>query len=520
MLGVGLSVYQTAPQWNAWWGYQDDAEFLSWAPRGESLPLRSIPAALRQTEVVRMGRTLRFRPTYYVLHMLERSAWPPSPRWYYGVDTVAFAGALTLSAWALFLVLGTSLGFGIFALISTEWYWRDVWARLGPSEQYGFIGVSMLAIAAALSWARDRPESGKGLALLATCGTVLAMGAKENFLVLLAPLGLLLWHLSQWPGHRRVSYTLMALTTLGAITIAVAILPGLRAQGADMYGQLTGIEVRFLWVKSRLGAGLMAAVLILSALPWTAWRLLPQGQRTPATRLRLSVLTRRLCVQGALLLLLVVSQLVFYASTWPTHGGRYDFPGMLAVPLTVGALSVFLLGWLELAGAGAWLLRRLTYAITAAAVAMSLRHGTLGVRSAAVENVHRTQALHASMDSTVRLARGQGTSTPIIIEWMNSGDIEPAMTVLRLLYEVGSDGPFFMRPGPGARARGWSVAELARTGPVGDWIVPSTMLNWWRGVPLQPIEALPRALAASGGTGVVVTLQGYDVPMVRTTTDK
>lgn len=502
-IGGSLATYQMAPQWHAWWGLMDDAEFLGWAPPGQSLDARGYLPTLGRTEIGAIGRTTRFRPVYYTLRVGERVLWPPSPAWYYAARTAMYAVALSLTAWALFTALGRIVGVGVFALASTAWYWRDIWAHGGPAEQYAFVGTSLLAVAGALAWRDEHPSHARGIALLASAGTLLAMGSKENFLILLIPCALVLLRLARAPEHRWFLALLLLLVAASAMGIVAALFPGLRSAGADMYGHSIGAGARFAWLSAGTGWLFPAAiVLIAAALPIASWRALPSGRRTPEFRLRHDVLARRLHVHAGLLLLLVASQLTFYAPKWPTFGGRYDFPGLLVYPLGFAALTVYLLHWLRLAGAGAHATRRAAIGASLVAVAAASRHGMLPVRDAAEGNTRYTQALHAELTRVVREASRPDIVTPIIVEWRTGDEVEPAMSVMRLLYESGSSGPFFLRPAAGAPTH-VPLAEFARTGATE---------RAWRGVTLQPQDALRAALTASQGAALVVTLDGYAVP--------
>ena len=450
-LGGSLATYQMAPQWHAWWGLMDDAEFLGWAPRGQSLPARDYFATLATTEIGRIGNVSRFRPVYYVVKAAERVIWPASPSWYYAARTGMFALGLSLCAWALFISMGRVLGAGIFAIVSTEWFWRDIWAHGGPSEQYAFVGTSLLAAACAMAWTDAHAVSARRIALLAVVGTVLAMGSKENLLILVVPCAIVLLRLARTPEHRRTMITLLIIVMLLAAAIIAALVPGLRSAGSDINGHLIATNVRFAWLSAAPGRWLAAVIVTFAVLPFVSWRALPSARRTEDARARHGVLAGRLSVQIGLLLLLAISQLIFYAPTWPTFGSRYDFPGMLAFPLALASLTVFSLHWLTLAGVGTRAIYGVKSAAALAAVALALRHGIAPVREAAEKNTRDTQAIQAMLRAAVREAGHTGQRIPVVVEWQTPGDAEPANAVMRLLYKVGSDGPFFLRATSGAQ---------------------------------------------------------------------
>jgi hypothetical protein len=507
LLGGGLATYQMAPQWHAWWGLMDDAEFLGWAPRGRSLAAKDYLPTLAMTEIGQIGTTMRFRPVYYTLRVAERVIWPASPSWYYAARTGMFAIALSLSAWALFTALGGILGGGIFALVSTQWFWRDIWAHGGPAEQYAFVGTSLLAVAGVLAWQDIRKAGGRTAAVLATLGTVLAMGSKENFLILLIPFALVLLRVASVSAHRRMAIALFLAVAAFAAFIVAAVIPGLRSAGSDMYGNPISTHARFAWASAREGRWLVVVTAVLAFLPVAGWRLLPASRRTDDAHARLRASALRYYTHVGLLLVVVISQLVFYSPRWPTFGSRYDFPGMLAIPLALASASVLFLAWLELAGVGARGVRRMTMAIAAVAVALALRHGAVPVRSAAEGNARLTQALKVVLTGAAQGGNRLGASTPVVVEWQDAGDGEPATSVMRLMHEVGSAGPFFLRPVAGA-----PMVDPLKTYSR-DGLSPDDPRA--RGIKIVPLDSVAGALAASRGAAVIITLRDYGVPTIR-----
>lgn len=505
VLGGVLATYQMAPMWEAWWGLMDDAEYVGMAPRGQSLQARDFVTTLAQTEVGRIGSTTRFRPVYYLLRVGERMVWPPSPRWYYAARTVMFAVALSLSAWALFASLGTVLGAGIFAMVSTAWFWRDIWAHGGPAEQYGFLGTSLLAVSCVVAWSEPRLTHARTVGLVAVAGTVLAMGSKENFLILVVPSALLLLRIAKTPPDRYFAFGLLAIVVCCAASIVAAILPGLQRAGTDMYGAPIAPTSRLAWIHSTLGLQVAAAAIATLAIPPSAWRILPAQRKTAESRERHDDLARRLYAQIGLVLLLVASQATFYSPKWPTFGSRYDFPGMLALPLGLASLAVFVRSWLTVAGAGTRLVRGATFGAALFALSLGLRHGVAPVRAAAELAARHTQTMRVALASAVRQAGHGSASIPIVVEWHTGFEVEPARSVLRLLHELGGDGPFFMRGAADARARG----------PLADVWRDRRPLRWWNDVTVQPPQKLAAALAASRGAAVIVNLDDYAVPRIR-----
>lgn len=420
--GSVLSVAQLAPQRNAWWGLMDDHEPLEWRAPGTSLAFGDIPRVIAtRTEAGQFGRSPRYRPVYYTLRVIESWAWGASPAAWYRARIVMFAGVIAGAMFAIWLFAGPWLAAGATAFLATGWYWRDVWAHLGPAEQYASVGTMLVALGAALVWRTRAAVAGLWLAAM---GTLIAVGCKENFIVLLVPLAFAAWHARA--AHKTAAVAALAMAGAGAGLVMAAVVLGLRHAAGDIYGTALTPAARLWWVHGKPAVALAAL--------WAAFALgaVATGRRE---------LVRGMAVLLTIVTALVVSQATYYAPAWPRFGSRYDFPGRLAdVLLFVGA-CIWLLRWLEQTGR----VRAARWAEPALGLLMAVlaaRHLELPLRAAAAVNTASTIALHDALNA-VRDSVAAQPGTAVVIDSRGEVDMEPSGAVAALLSEVGVRGPYY-----------------------------------------------------------------------------
>jgi hypothetical protein len=170
----------------------DDWLVVRWFGDGDGLPFSRIWPALLETEVGGVGSAGRFRPIFF-LH-LELEAW------LFG-DRAGLYQALRVLYFGLFLgavgrvavrCIGLLPAFALVAGIAGLGFWSDLWTRsLGPTEQLALLGISLVLVAC--DTIVPRFVAGQhipGWALpVASLGTAIAAGSKENFIFLLVVLG-------------------------------------------------------------------------------------------------------------------------------------------------------------------------------------------------------------------------------------------------------------------------------------------------------------------------------------------
>jgi hypothetical protein len=422
LAGCLLAVIQMSPQRHAWWGLMDDHEMLEWRAPGTSLRLSDVPRVIMtRTETGEFGRSPRYRPVYYAVHVLESWAWGADPALWYRARMAIFAAMIAGAALALWLFAGPWLAAGASAFLLSGWYWRDIWAHLGPAEQYASLGTALVAIGAAMVWRTAAISAGLWLA---AAGTAFAAGCKENFVVLLVPLACVAWHARST--HRREALGALAFGGAGAGLIVIAVALGLRHASTDIYGTPLAPAARLWWIHGMPAAAVLAL--------WAAFALC-------AIVVKPREVTRDMAALLVVVTALIVSQATYYAPVWPRFGSRYDFPGRLADVLLLVGASVCALRWLRLNGrtrAARWL----EPALSLLFVLLAARHLELPVRSAAEANAASTWALRDVL-YTVRDSVAARPGTSVVIESQGAGEPEPSIAVVTLLSELGVRGPYY-----------------------------------------------------------------------------
>jgi hypothetical protein len=328
---------------NAQWGLIDDPEVAALLGTEGELSVADWAAALARFREVGSPTPswTRYRPSYWTLRITECLLWGNRPMLWYAARLVLFATALAIGWTLLWRWLGSGVACTALLYLLTYDCWRDIWCRLGPSEIYAVFGVALYAAGVAGVLRRGPSEAARASAdgssadgswALVLIGGVVAMGSKENFLVILP----FTWLLTAWLAWRkrlsRSGVICAVLSTLFALFIAGVVVFALANSGRDIYAQSTDPGDRFrrlidglgqLWrrpeVYALLVGGAVSAALALHARRRRQLHLL-----APAWKWGL------VAILGSLALLL--SQFFFYNGQWPRQN-RYDFPGLLALPL-------------------------------------------------------------------------------------------------------------------------------------------------------------------------------------------
>jgi hypothetical protein len=222
-------------------GPVDDHEIVRFLGSDRQLWIWQIPSVLvQQTEVGQYGENTRFRPTYYALRLLETSAFGiDSQSWYFSRIFMVALSCLFLSLGLLALV---SVKNKLIAVFFSAWFiptllglsaWQGIVARLGPSEIYLVLGISSFFYLATLLLAN--PNSIRLWVL--TCLTIVFVaGSKENGILVLIPYLILGLYVSYFSVKRRPVLWLLASTIAASLLISMGWILGVRAAGANVYG--------------------------------------------------------------------------------------------------------------------------------------------------------------------------------------------------------------------------------------------------------------------------------------------
>ena len=226
----------------------DDHEPLSWLDsEGNLSPSQFFDVLIGRTEFGDFGESSRFRPSYYFVRVGQATLFGDDPALWYFFAFLLFVTTVALLAFATWLwvalglgqqrplieitiaVAATSAGVTMFGSVGA---WTGIVARLGPSELLAMFGVSVILVSSTFLVG----NSSGWWWVPALTGTVLAVGSKENFLLLvLVPIGISVYRFAT---RRNMSSLFPAFLSL---LFASALLAGMSATigqgGKDVYGQ-------------------------------------------------------------------------------------------------------------------------------------------------------------------------------------------------------------------------------------------------------------------------------------------
>lgn len=327
-------------------GLIDDHEILRFLGPHHSIGAGEIfPLLTGDTEVGEWGEASRLRPAYYLFRIIESAIHQDDGSgWYltrivlagltaFGVSMLAFrilvdrrSGASRILASAAF-----ALFFGLLTLTMSAW--TDVAMRLGPSEIY--LGPAMVVFAFGLVEAWRSPARMHGWVLLFV-GYIVAVGCKENSLLLLAPL-LVLYAFRFWLAHRKplvIGMLVLAIAFTAYVALGVAL--GAASQGGDIYGNERSMYAFFALLPENpyvfVAFFILAMVVMLG---WITFRSTPNpqsGLRGAAYRIHQIPAS----LAAGLVVVIVLGDAYFYQNYFTGNGftpARYGFLSELAIVL-------------------------------------------------------------------------------------------------------------------------------------------------------------------------------------------
>ena len=238
---LGASFYFFRSNLGIQLGPIDDHEIVRFLGSDKQLWIWQIPSVLlTQTEVGQYAEGTRFRPAYYALRLLETSA--------FGIDSTSwyFSRIFMVALTCLFLTLGLlvllSFRRKFVDLLFGAWFtltvlglsaWQGILARLGPSEIYLVLGISIFFY---LSTLLMKNPSSIRVWVLCCLSVLLVVGSKENGILFLAPYMMLGFYVSYFSVKKRAVLWLFFSTATVSLIIAMGWILGVREAGANVYG--------------------------------------------------------------------------------------------------------------------------------------------------------------------------------------------------------------------------------------------------------------------------------------------
>lgn len=487
------------------WSIIDDHEIAVTLGPGQQLSFRalgSLLAAHREVGSPTLDWT-RYRPSYYALRFFECYLWGDRPALWYLCRCVLFGVSAAIFGNLLARWLGSMLA-SLLALASLTYsFWADIFSRLGPAEIYAVVGVALFVQGLAALCSRKYVAVSASWWLLLTAGALLAMGSKENFLLLLPCTWLLaasLWRRRQlrWFG----GVCLLLITTYG-LFIGLVVFAKLRHTQVDVYQASVAPQDRASLLKPAVetfvsraeGELLIWGGAVTFAITLCAFLLRPANRR-----LRSMLIRALLAAAGAILLF--VSQYVFYNGDWP-NDRRYDFPGLLVYPFLAGVELWLLLGALRsmrISSAS----RRAVYGWALAGLTWLILDQGFPLAEQVSHNVAQTLWFSNALDRLVRRLNAE-PARPLVLISHRAWDYEPVLSLKRFLYARQIQNPIFLRltyspadyEHPSGIAQAMELRELSEKGSC------RTMAPPWTFHPLGELPAgrLPLGIGFSGPPG-------------------
>jgi len=238
-------------------GLIDDHEYLSYLGPDRVISWVEFWDLVAQSEAGNWGASTRFRPGYQFLRILQTKFFLGDASLWYSSRLVLFAFALSiigfsvwvlagrilrsnkLSAWKVLVVQALATVWVILSTISLS-SWSDIVTRLGPSEIFVFVGVSLMCFGLVLM-----PSSAKSWIWGATAniGFILAVANKENAVLFLVPLIIfIIIHLSR-DSFPRLNILMLVFSTLFGAWVAGSVLVAVSRTGVDIYNEQRSISV-------------------------------------------------------------------------------------------------------------------------------------------------------------------------------------------------------------------------------------------------------------------------------------
>ena len=326
-----LAIYLYGANIKAQWWLIDDHEIVYFLGSDGVLRVNEIWEKLIQDTEVGHIQLPRFRPVYYVIRLLECSIWGDNLSLWYGFRVFIY-GFFVGSFWYLISrKTGCAIGGFLTLYVAVQTYWVDIFSRLGPSEVYAVFGLMVFGWGIYVVYTSNK-ATGWGFLF---AGAVLCSGSKENFLILILPLLYIVWDLYKRGGLNFARAALAFGAFMWMIWIGFMVASTTLSYGGDVYGNSVGIRTKILTmvrIMVRVDVLVLLFFCLLLVYLYRSFRMknpafLENYQRDVSVVIVLS--------------LIYISQIFFYNNNWPT-GTRYNFPGMLVVPLVLAVfISIF-----------------------------------------------------------------------------------------------------------------------------------------------------------------------------------
>jgi len=347
-LSILLSFLMFGENLNAQWWIIDDHEIIFYLGEDGELDIKEIPLRLmRDTEVGTFGMNPRFRPIYYFLRLLESALWGNRPGLFY-LFRIAICAFLVFTLWYCTKDILGIFGSFIFAMaVMSFQYWADIFSRLGPSESYAVLGVSLFCLGFTRYWKNEGRKNALLTWFLIFVGVVIAVGSKENMVLVIL---FVVWMFVDAAIKKRLTHSQIIFSVLSLLfsifIVGVILLGIINNQNRNIYATDVSISTIFTILKNELRTFpfslikyysntivimIISLSVVISGLA-IRFGFQNRGKMIEKRAVRKIILE---CIAYLLVVyILFLSQRVFYTQRWPTEI-RYDFPGRLGEVATL-----------------------------------------------------------------------------------------------------------------------------------------------------------------------------------------
>lgn len=427
---------------HAEWGPIDDHEIMSYLGVDQQLRLNEFPKILAESETGNPGKSLRYRPVYQTLRLLETATWGNNAQYWYAFRLVLLVSAVALF-WYLLEPFGGIVPAGLFVVyIISYQMWADMFARLGPSETYTVL--ALVGYAWGYSWIFKKVKSGKRVETLPiiiwAVGSFICVGSKENYVLLLVPNVMLALYAFFAKCKSKIFITAFLVTAIWTIFVASAFILAVTNAGNDVYGSSVTATSRL----STLNTGLrhtQSKIIILTTLVASMFLFLQYWKDKKRTELfKSTAVFVGLCIVYEAIF---VSQFVFYNGDWPNNT-RYDFPGVLVIPFFYASVLFFVRKIMQSYKVPPVIISGLTYGAFIGLIFVTIMRGFIAMQVRIEQNVKSTQAYTAQIKKLVKVLNREPTK-PVVIVSGNPWDYEPIYAYSQFLRAYGVSNSMYLQ---------------------------------------------------------------------------
>jgi hypothetical protein len=413
------------------WGLIDDHEILLFIGPNAHLPFSRIYEAFSLTELNWNSGQSRYRPSYYFLRVFESVVWGKNPTlWYVTRTIISILLGIGIARISI-RIAGPILSSGFLIFCLSPIYWADIFAKAGPSEVYAVLGCVLLAFT--ICTIQDKSRITSFLGLMIAIGVIIAAGAKENLLfVAVIPAYLLVsgqYKKTKW------SILFMGISLAYTLFIVLILYLRLKGVGVDIYQNNTALNSRLNLLFSLMAQQKMQiwmASLAVSPVFYYFARLNSLDKNSSTTLLSDYF---KFVKWGLLLIIIYVSQYIFYAGKWPQLDSRYYFPGVLALQFSILIGAFFLVKFLSLFNTQKLITTILKIIIAVSFVFLSTSKFSDN-RNQALANSRMTAQFDQKFNSIIQVLK-KNPNLPLVMVVHSQSDYEPIVAIYRFLYSQG-----------------------------------------------------------------------------------